>query len=78
MSEALIILFVLFLWTAILTAVAVVRRLIRGRSIEAEAEVEELRARYARGEIPYAAYERGRRQLTERATAKGPINPAVR
>ena len=69
MSEALIILFVLFLGTAILTVVAVGLRLIRGRPTAEEVEVEELRARYARGEIPYAQYDRRRRQLSE-ATPK--------
>lgn len=74
MSEALVILFVLFLWTALLTAIAVARRLIRGRPTDEEVEVEELRARYARGEIPYALYERRRRQLTEKNPTAEHIN----
>ena len=67
MSEALVILFVLFAWTAILTVFALARRLIRGRRSAAEVDVEELRARYARGEIPYALYEQRRRQLGDKA-----------
>ena len=64
MSEALLILFVLALWTALLTVVAVVRRVFFGRPTHAETEVEELRARYARGEIPYEQYDRRRQELT--------------
>jgi hypothetical protein len=62
-SEALVILFVLFAWTAIITVVAVARRLLWGRPTAEEVEEEELRARYARGEIPYAEYDRRRREL---------------
>lgn len=69
MSEALIILFVLFFWTAILTVIAVVLRVVRGRPTAEEVEAEELRARYARGEIPYEQYDRRRRRLSE-ATPK--------
>jgi uncharacterized membrane protein len=76
MSEALVILFVLFLWTAILTVIAVALRLVRGRPTAEELDVEELRARYARGEIPYEQYDRGRRQLSE-ATPKTPPGKKV-
>jgi hypothetical protein len=72
MSEALVILFVLALWTALLTAIAAARRLLRGAPTTEELEVEELRARRARGEIPYAQYDERRRQLGEAsARARG-------
>jgi uncharacterized membrane protein len=76
MSEALVILFVLFLWTAILTVIAVALRLLRGRPTAEQLEVEELRARYARGEIPYAQYDRRRRELGKRPPAPRPIENA--
>lgn len=71
-SEALVILAVLLVWIAILTAIAIVRRLARGGPSAAEVEFEELRARRARGEIAYEEYDRRRHALREGAPTTGP------
>jgi hypothetical protein len=67
MSEALLIGFTLLGWIAIITAGAVVFRLVRGRPTPEEVEMDELRARYARREVPYAEYDRRRRQLGDQS-----------
>ena len=66
MSEALLLLFVLLGWMAIITIVAVVARIYRGRPSPVAIELEELRARLAREEISREEYERRCRQLTPR------------
>ena len=67
MSEALILLFVLFGWFVVITIVAVAVRLYRGRPSSTAVELEELEARLAREEISREDYDRRRRDLTFRA-----------
>jgi len=66
MSEALLLLFLLLGWVAIITIVAAFVRIYRGRPSQAAIEVEELRARLARGEISREEYDRRRGELTPR------------
>jgi len=63
MSEGLIILYVLFAWIAVGTAVVLYWRL-RGRGpTELDVALEALQARYARGELTREEYERQRQAL---------------
>jgi predicted Holliday junction resolvase-like endonuclease len=64
MSEALLLLFILLGWMGVITIVAVVVRLYRGRPSREAAELEELWARLAREEISREEYDRRRRELT--------------
>jgi uncharacterized membrane protein len=66
MSEALVILFFLFAWFVGITLVAVVWRVIRGRPRPQDVELEELRARYAQGEISTEEYDGARHRLVAR------------
>jgi len=66
MSEALVILFFLFVWFVGITLVAVAWRAVRGRPRSQDVELEELRARYARGEISTQEYEGARHRLVAR------------
>jgi uncharacterized membrane protein len=68
MSEALVILYVLGLWTVMITVVAVVLRWRRGPPTPESIELEELRARYARAEMTYEEYERRRSRIGRRAS----------
>ena len=69
MSEALIILYVLTFWTLALIVAAVVLRVVRGRPTTRDTQLEELRARYARGELSWHEYEMQRKHL-ERASER--------
>ena len=66
MSEALVILYVLALWTVIITGVALVLRWRRGPATAKGIELEELRARYARAEMTHDEYERRRLDIARR------------
>jgi uncharacterized membrane protein len=67
MSEALVILFVLFGWIILMTMVVVVMRVAGHRPSARDAALEELRARYARAEMSREEYDRQRREISERA-----------
>lgn len=73
MSGALLVLFALLAWAAILTAVGAVPRLRRGRPTAEGVEMEESRARYARAEVPHAEYDRRRREFRERMPRPRPL-----
>ena len=66
MSEALVILFFLFAWFVGITLAAAVWRVMRGRPRRQDVELEDLRARYARGEISTEEYDVLRHQLGAR------------
>lgn len=63
MSEALVILYVLGAWTILITIVAVVLRLRRGRPTSEDVALEDLDARWARGELSADEYRRRRRAI---------------
>ncbi len=68
MSEGLIILYVLIVWVAVITAVGLAHRWTHGAPSSEEVELEELRARYARAEMSHEEYERRRSQLSSRSS----------
>ena len=63
MSEALIILFVLAFWILVLFVVGAILRARAGPPTVEETRLEELRARYARGELTSHEYERQRERV---------------
>ncbi len=63
MSEGLLILYVLGAWLVIFTAAALYLRWRRGAPSARDRALEELSARYARGDISRQQYDRERRRL---------------
>jgi hypothetical protein len=66
MSEALVILFALGVWFVAITLAALAWWLVRGRPSPEEVELEELRARLARGEVSREEYDSTRARLVHR------------
>jgi uncharacterized membrane protein len=62
-SEGLVVLYALIGWTAVLSLVAIVLRIRRGRPSAVDVEMDELRAAYARGDITPREYARRRAEL---------------
>jgi uncharacterized membrane protein len=62
-SEALIILYVLGMWVVLLLAIGIALRLWRGRPSSRDIAYEELRARWARGELTRDEYQAQRGTL---------------
>jgi uncharacterized membrane protein len=66
MSETLVLLVALAFWIGLLTLVALVLRARRGRPSPRDLELEDLRARYASGDLSPQDYERRRQELALR------------